>query len=125
LNNLAHNLIHQSQADDNTGNLINNIQIINTYKKAIVQYNSITAMLNLVFYYKKYNKNYDKMNKYALMAIEAGSNNAILILWHYYQKRLDLITNFYLDMQNIKNEKMQKLLEPIITTYFVYLNDKC
>lgn len=52
LNNLAHNLIHQSQADDNTGNLINNIQIINTYKKAIVQYNSITAMLNLVFYYK-------------------------------------------------------------------------
>lgn len=65
------------------------------------------------------------MNKYALMAIEAGSNNAILILWHYYQKRLDLITNFYLDMQNIKNEKMQKLLEPIITTYFVYLNDKC
>jgi hypothetical protein len=100
-NYLAHNLIHQSQANNNTENLSNNIQIINTYKKAIVQYNSIIAMLNLVFYYK----NYDKMNKYALMAIEAGSNNAILILWHYYQKIQDLITNFYLDMQNIKNEK--------------------
>ena len=60
---------------------------------------SASAMINLGFYYKYLEKDYNMMKKYYLMAIELGTSNAMLNLGNYYkdlEKDYNMMKKYYL-----------------------------